>query len=450
MVATDTVPTTDARAEPPSQRSRALGAHLFAIYALLLLEDAARKVFGWSDAVLVAKELLIGSVYVSYLPRVLRRVRPIPPVTFFLGGGVALWLLAEASTPYATFGSLVLGLFAYLWHAPLAYVAAWYFADQTRLVRAVRVVAVAGVLVALGAVVSIGAPGSAPPILQPLTEEAGIRSYENEELFLAPSVFATGEKAADHLLFAATACFLLALTANGRRRRLGSLVLLAVVLAGSVATQRRAALGLTVAALLLLGLATAQVVLATNRRRVRPRRVALIIIPAVVYVAVTAIGGDMFLRFVSDRRGYDNVASTIGAVGELPFTLDGQGTGTATQGIDRFGLPTDRGTEGTLSKVWLELGLLGVALYYSFLLAWLAPLLSRFRQLDVYGRGSAIAATAVFALGFKAHQIWDNPQVQIMFWLAVGAAWGTLRRVLRTKRAGAPSVALGFPSHVRS
>ena len=114
------------------------------------------------------------------------------------------------------------------------------------------------------------------------------------------------------------------------------------------------------------------------------------------------------------------LVSRWGATPLNPLSSGGQGTGYVLDGR------TLVSTEGGLTKTWLELGILGVALYGGVFFSTLAPI-ARSPRLDGAGRALTILALALGIVFLKGHQDLDDPLVQPLFWLAVGGAWGRMR-----------------------
>ena len=83
--------------------------------------------------------------------------------------------------------------------------------------------------------------------------------------------------------------------------------------------------------------------------------------------------------------------------------------------------------EGGLTKTWLELGVVGVALYAGVFLSVLGPPLRSLRRLDGVGRALTVLTVALGIVFLKGHASLDDPLVQPLFWLAAGGIWGRSR-----------------------
>ena len=90
--------------------------------------------------------------------------------------------------------------------------------------------------------------------------------------------------------------------------------------------------------------------------------------------------------------------------------------------------------EGGLTKTWLELGVVGVALYAGVFLSVLGPPLRSLRCLDGVGRALTVLTVALGIVFLKGHASLDDPPVQPLFWLAAGGIWGRSR----SRGTGAP------------
>jgi hypothetical protein len=89
--------------------------------------------------------------------------------------------------------------------------------------------------------------------------------------------------------------------------------------------------------------------------------------------------------------------------------------------------------EGGLSKTWLELGIMGVALYGAVYWTALAPAVRSLRQLDGAGVAFTMLAIALAIIFLKGHQSLDDPLIQPLFWLVVGGIWGRKQAGRRTE-----------------
>lgn len=396
---------------------------LTAIYIALLSEDFFRKQFGLPSVVLLGKDVLLAGAYLLVLRgsyHVARR--SIPAVVILLVTALCFWLLFEATTPLATVLTWLLAMQQYLWYLPLALLA-------FRVVRAglgrqlLQLWMLGGVVISLGMFVSWQMGSSAPPGFAPVTLQAGIHTVAGVNVTLPASIFATAEKAADQLLFSLLAGIALVVSSRGRFRY-GAICSSAVIVWAMLIASRRTALLIAVAmGLLLLALE----VLRWDRSRRRGGRLLAAVLVVATLGATVAGYVTRFDRimYIAEANGPSDFTNVVGGVRSYDMTMEGQGAGISSPGIQHIG-PLKRGAEGTLSAVLFEIGLVGVVLYYGLLLRLLLPLLVRLRTSHAYTRGLSLAAIGMFIVGFKAHSVFANPQVQVMYWLAVGGAWGFL------------------------
>jgi hypothetical protein len=96
--------------------------------------------------------------------------------------------------------------------------------------------------------------------------------------------------------------------------------------------------------------------------------------------------------------------------------------------------------EGGLTKIWLELGIVGVVLYAGAVLSVLGPVVRRLGRLDLTGRALIMLTFALGVVFLKGHQSLDNPLVQPLFWIAAGGAWGRMRSPRQATRPPATAV----------
>jgi hypothetical protein len=85
--------------------------------------------------------------------------------------------------------------------------------------------------------------------------------------------------------------------------------------------------------------------------------------------------------------------------------------------------------EGGLAKTWLELGIMGLALYGAIFWTALAPAIRSLRRLDKAGVAFTMLTIALGVVFLKGHQSLDDPLIQPLFWLGVGGIWGRMRAV---------------------
>lgn len=403
---------------------------LAAIYACILFEDALRKTLGAPGAVLVVKDIVILILYAIYLPRVSRRDAAYWAPLWIIGGALFVWLALEATLPAAGLGTFLLALKAYILYIPLIGVGRVAFADEQTRNAVLRGLTLAGAFVGAAALASALFKSTAPRLLQPIVDEVATHSYTHGELFLAPSIFATGEKAADQLLLATLAAATLALQASSRRSQPFAVAALALTLVGLYATARRTPLILALIGLVLLFAGVKRAGL-NNRALPRARTVGGLMVVCLVSVfAVSILGIRGFVGYIADVNNAVLVVRHFVALPPDSLRVEGNGSGSATPGAEQLGLspPAYFGeSEGLVAKVWFELGPIGFVLYFALLATALRAILRAqwLTRPPCYGtaeRAAAFFVVSVFILGLKAHQTFGNSQVQIAFWLAAGFA----------------------------
>ena len=418
------------REHRPHPHSRMMLALISAIYISILVEDALRKTVGLPGAILIVKDIVLLVLYCIYLPRCMTVNRKFWARVAVVGGLLLVWITVEATLPAAGLGTFLLGLKTYLLYVPLLCIGRLAFADERTRNRAVTGLTLGGTAIGAAAVVSALFRSNAPPLLRPIAEDVATHSYTYGEVFLAPSIFATGEKAADQLLLATLAAATLVLKAKNTRRRAIALAALAVCLGGLFATARRTPLILAIVGLLLLFVHGNG---ASSRKRPFPlasTAAGLLIVATVSVAAVGILGIRGFVGYITDARNGVMVVQQFASLPDDALALEGNGSGTATQGAAQLGLkpPTYFGeSEGIVAKVWFELGPVGFGLYA--LLIWLSlHSVMRARRTiglaaySVMERAALLFVVAVLVMALKAYQQFDNAQVQILFWLAAGFA----------------------------
>lgn len=396
---------------------------LVVLYVTILVVDLARKVLGAPTSALLLGDIATVLIYAQCIQHLRRGRSRFPAVAFVLFIALVVWVLLEGSTSRSTLGTLLLGVRGYAMYVPLALVGAGLFTNREASRRAAYGLTIGGVFIAAGAIASALLGSSAPLALEPIVPEVALRSFEDREIYLAPSVFATGEKAADQLMFSLLAGVALFLSER-RWRRIWVAVGLAVMTAGMVATARRTPLVLAAAA----GLTLLVLRDSTNGRRARSpiRRLPAITAGAGALVAsALLIGGAGFATFVSSPSNALNVLDNIVQPPSNPLNVEGQGAGTSSTGLDQLRAETAtlERAEGLMARVWLELGLVGLLIYGSMLLTGVIGALRMTRGGDVWQCAAGLAAVSIFLLALKGHQALGNGQVQPLFWLCVGAAW---------------------------
>ena len=446
------------------------------LYAAVISIDGVRKLTGLSASADGIIYLIVGGMYLFLIPGISRRLRVVPrylPVWLIL---FTFWCVIEALLPRIPVGIAALGWASYVFFVPLLYIGAELMADDRSAARILRVVAITGGLVGLGATVSALLGQSAPSILLPIVPSVGVHTNATGNIYLAPSVFATAEEAAEELLIALFAWIALAYLPSGKMRRTTSVTVGVLIFIGLFATERRADIAVAViglAALMILGRQTPrgkldQLISSTATRPRSRTRPAL-----ALALALSAVGSIALLSFLGASKIVPFLTS--GAEGEssltfmfspaFPDSLTGQGTGTSTQGASVLGATSfdvirnnqsynayiDNGrtfitAEGGITKTWLELGIVGVVLYAGIFLSALSPAVRSLRQLDGVGRALTILTIALGVVFLKGHASLDNPLVQPLFWLCAGATWGRMRGLAAGPEQGAGTVERAAPA----
>jgi hypothetical protein len=419
------------------------------LYLVAISIDAIRKETGLPTSTESLVYLVVGAMYLILLPGIRSRLPAAPrylPVWLVL---LTLWCVVDAAVPAVPPGMAVLGWLSYVFFVPLLYIGAELMATDRSAARTLRIVAIVGGLVGLGAIASALLGQSAPTILRPIVPSVGVHSFSTGNIYLAPSVFATAEQAAEELLIALFAWVALAYLPSGRLRRASSAILGILIAVGLFATERRtdivaAVIGMT--ALMILGS------LAPHRRRTSRSTMAnsrtgpaLILGVIGSLTLISFLGASKIIPFLISGSDGQNALSLMFSPA-YPGSFTGQGTGTSTQGAGLVGATSFYGiashksyfgyilngrvfitAEGGLTKTWLELGILGVVLYGGVFLSVLGPAVHSLRRLDGAGRALTML-TIVLGIAFlKGHPSLDDPLVQPLFWLAAGGTWGRMR-----------------------
>ena len=457
---------------PGSQRIRALGARhtnrgilqsqqpraaglTFVLYLATLSSDAIRKVEGLPASVLGVIYVITALIYIIVIPGIAGRKRKTPQVLPMVLFMLSLWCLAVALVQHIPLEMALLGWASYVFFVPLLYVGTELAADEGLAVKALRVVAISGGIVGAGAIASALLGESAPALLQPIVPSAGIHSFNFENIYLAPSIFANAEEASEQLLIALFAWAALACLGNRRSRRIPSALLGMLIASGLIVTARRADLYVAIAGIvtvLIQGRIWAPTSAGRLAARTRYRLGAAVFLAAAGSAALVFFLGETKLApfLASGSPG-----SRISSMFSLPTlgSLTGQGPGTSTQGVAVVGAtPLNAGlpqtlhgsyvlngrtfitTEGGLAKTWLELGIMGVVLYAAVFWVALAPAIRSLRRLDGVGVALTMLAIALGVVFLKGHQSLDDPLIQPLFWLAVGGIWGRKRVVAGVRR----------------
>jgi hypothetical protein len=445
----------------PGDRRPGLAGLSLALYLAALLIDAVRKVTSMPSSAIGVIYVITAVIYVTAIPRAAaptRGARKTLPLLLFL---LSLWCLVVALTQRIPAEMALLGWASYVFFVPLAYVGAELTADDGLAAKTLRAVTIGGGAVGAVTVISAILGHSAPVLLQPIVPSVGFHTFGTSPIYLASSLFATAEEASEQLLVALFAWIALAHLDRGRTRRMPSAVLGALIIAGLLFTARRAdvyvAAGGIVAVLILERIrisSSARPRASREPARIRGR------LGLPVFVAVVGSAALLFLLGGSALRSF-LVSGSAGERLSQMFSLTssgfltGQGPGTSTQGAAALapgGAPilsaalsgstssyvmngqTFITAESSLEKTWLELGIMGLALYTAVFLAALSPAIRFLRRMDGAGTALTVLAIALGVIFLKGHQSLDNPLIQPLFWLAVGGIWGRMRALFLTDR----------------
>lgn len=439
-----------------SQRSRVAGL-AGVLYVATLTADAIRKVTALPTSIIGVVYVITALIYIVIIPRTAGRTRAAAwaaprtlPVSLFM---LSLWCLAVALVQHVPLEMALLGWASYVFFVPLFYVGAELASDDRLAVKALQVVAISGGVVSAGAIASALLGQSAPALLQPIVPAVGIHTFTTENIYLSPSIFATAEEASEQLLIALFAWVALAQLANGRSRRKRWVFLGVLIASGLIVTARRTDIDVAIAgiiAALILGIRgpiSPGRIAARAATRTPGRLGATVFLAAAGSVAlVFLIGETRLASFLASGSPGSRISSMFSLIN--PGSLTGQGPGTSTQGVTIVGatpLPvgplqgsyasyvlygrTFITAEGGLAKTWLELGIMGVALYGAVFWVALAPAIRSLRRLDGAGIALTMLAIALGVVFLKGHQSLDDPLIQPLFWLGVGGIWGRMRAV---------------------
>jgi hypothetical protein len=432
----------------------------FALYVAALTVDAVRKLTGLSTVANGIIFLVVGLMYLILLPGNKHKIQPTPRYLRLWLAMLSFWCLIEALVPRIPASMAILGWVSYIFFVPLLYVGAELMASDRSAARVLRVVAIGGAVVGLGAMASALLGQSAPTILQPIASTVGIHSFSTGNIYLAPSVFATAEEAAEELLIALFAWMALNYLPSEKPRRLSSAITGILVAVGLIATARRADIAMAIAGLVILIILGRRAFrVGADRRaprtatRVLTRSAPALILGIVGAAAlISALGASKLVPFLTSiSDGQTTLALMFSPANR--GSLIGQGTGTSTQGASVVGATlstTYRGNqmyasyvqdgrtfitvEGGLSKTWLELGIVGVLLYAAVFASAVGPIARSLGRLDGVGRTLTVLTITLGVIFLKGHQSLDDPLVQPLFWLAAGGAWGRMRTLPMTQR----------------
>ena len=433
------------------QRSR-VATLTFALYLATLSIDAIRKVMGLSASVIGVVYVITGLIYIIAVPMSAGRGRVAPPLLPIWLLMVSAWCFVVALIQHIPLEMSLIGWASYVFFVPLLYVGAELAADDNLTAKALRVVVIGGGVVGAGAIASAILGQSAPALLQPITPASGVHAFGVETIYLAPSIFANAEEASEQLLMALFAWAALAHLANGKSRRRPRVLVGVLIASGLFVAARRTDIDVAIAgiigALMLERIrmpASAEQFAARVAGRTPSRLGAALFLAAAASAALIFFLGET--RLASFLASGSPVGRLRG-IFWLPSTgsLTGQGPGTSTQGIMAMGatyLDTGQGlyasyvlngrtflsAEGGLVRTWLELGIMGVALYGAIFWTALAPAIGSLRRLDGVGVALTMLAIALSVIFLKGQQSLDDPLIQPLFWLGVGGIWGRMRAV---------------------
>lgn len=424
------------------KRQSRLAVLTFCLYLATLSVDAVRKAAGLPGSLIGVIYVITAVIYIVAIPGAADRRHAFPralPVLLFL---MSLWCLAVAVLQNTSLEVALLGWSSYVFFVPLIYVGTELTADDILVAKGLRIIAVSGGLVGVGAIASVVLGGSAPSVLQPIIPAVGVHDFGTAAVYLAPSFFATSEEAAEQLLIASFAWVALMRMGNGGRGRAPLAFLGILIASGLIATARRADIDVVIVGIivvLILGDAGTLPGRVTGQRGRLGAGSVIAIGGAIALVPL--LGGAELVSFLTSGSAWSRISFMF----DLPGTnwLAGQGPGTSTQGISVIGATSnDAGVghyasyilnnqtfvdaEGGLSKTWLELGIMGVALYFAIFWSALASAIRSLRRLDGPSVAFTMLAISLGVIFLKGHQSLDDPLIQPLFWLAVGGVWGRM------------------------
>jgi len=384
---------------------------------------------------------------------------------------LSFWCVIVAITQRIPTEMALLGWVSYVFFVPLFYVGAELMADDKRAAKVLRLVAVAGGIVGLGAMASAFLGHSAPRLLQPIIPIVGFHSFNDGNVYLAPSIFATAEEAAEQLLVAFFAWIALAQLQFARLGSTSSAVLGMLVVGGMISTARRTDIIVAIVGVIVLAVlggmhssTTAEQFGSRLAAGTRRRLGVTFLLAAVGSITlVSFLGASKLVPFLTSG----SPGSRLSLMFSRPNmgSLIGQGTGTSTQGANVVGAISFYGTnrqgiysgyilngrvfattEGGFAKTWLELGIVGVILYGGVFLSVLGPAVRYLRLLDGTGRALTVVTIALGIIFLKGHQSLDDPLVQPLFWLSAGGIWGRMRALTARTQWDAGAAGLAAPA----
>lgn len=423
------------------------------LYAVMISVDAIRKVAGLPQGVIGIVYVVTGITYIVFFISEDRKVShgtACPTYFPLLLVMLSAWCIGDAIAPGIPVGMAILGGVTYVFFAPLFYVGSDLMSDEQVSHKALKIVALTGSVVGMGAIISALLGSSAPTLLQPIDPTVAIHNSNYGNVYLAPSIFASAEEAAEYLVVAFFAWAALAAQPKGKMRPTVSVAVGILILGGLIAAERRADIYVAVGGILVLLLLDRVFPPAGSRRYTFPRGlkvhgnigVPLMLAAIVSVVLISVLGSTKLVSFLTDTDKPGSYVAVLFGIG-TPVSFAGQGTGTSTQGGYAVGtsespITNSQGTypgyllggrtfrlvEGGLDKTLIELGWVGVALYGAVFCSVIAPLVMSIRRLDSVGRALTILAIALGIVFLKGHASLDDPILQPLFWLSVGGAWG--------------------------
>lgn len=433
-----------------SRRSNRSGLRpLAALFVAILLVDPVRKL-GLVDAPLILLIYVATGMIILSLLLYGRGNRPSgPPLLPILLVALTAWCLVNAVLTQVPLVMVALGTATYVFFVPLIYAGIRIAENGAALTTLLRVVSIVGALVGVGAVISSLLGPSAPVVLRPVTEDAAFHSFLEGNVYLSPSIFVSGEVAAEILLLSLFA-WLANLSVPTQALGPAQALLGAAIAVGLLSTARRTVIAAAVAGFIAFGLLR---YLDSLKARNHPlARKGAGLGPAVVLAVVGSAslvgsaGTDGLVPFLTVGSS-EFISRLTGMFTVLhPFALVGQGIGTSTQGLVQFGAIPLPGffnnglynlylfqgrvltaAEGGLAKAWLEIGITGVLLYAGVFAVVITGPFRRLRHLDGTGRAAILLVLALSIVFLKGHQSLDNPRVQPLYWVAAGIAWQRTR-----------------------
>jgi hypothetical protein len=437
------------------KRQSRLAVLTFCLYLATISVDAVRKAAGLPASVIGVIYVITAVIYIVAIPGAGDRRQAFPRALPILLCLMSVWCLTVAVLQNISPETALLGWASYVFFVPLLYVGAELAADNTLVPKGLRIIVISGGLVALGAIGSVALGGSAPSVLQPIVPAVGVHTFGTESIYLAPSFFATAEEAGEQLLIASFAWVALIRVGNGGKGRVPLAFLGILIASGLIATARRTDIYVAVAGIIVVLLLGSD--RAPRRRMVGSRSrlgaAAFIAIAGAVAV-VPFLGGAELVSFLISGSAWSRISIMFALPGA--DWLVGQGPGTATQGVTVIGAAaqgpalapyasyvlnnqTFVGAEGSLPKTWLELGIMGAALYGAIFWEALAPAVRSLRRLDGPALAFTMLAIALGVVFLKGHPSLDDPLIQPLFWLAVGGIWGRMHVAANDVRAASIS-----------